>query len=187
MRVEPTAIDGVLHVLPRIVGDERGFFVETFNSERYAAHGIEASFHQDNLSRSAPGILRGLHFQHPRGQGKLVSVVDGRVFDVAVDVRVGSPTFGRHVSQILDAVRKNQLWIPAGFAHGFLVMGDTAADFSYKCTELYAPEHELAVAWDDPELGIEWPLTGEPILSAKDRAAARLAAIDPARLPRFDP
>lgn len=186
MRVEPTEISGIVHVLPRILGDERGFFVETFNRERYAAHGIEASFLQDNLSRSAPGILRGLHFQHPRGQGKLVSVLEGSVFDVAVDIRVGSPTFGRYVSQILDAERKNQLWIPTGFAHGFFVMGETAAVFSYKCTELYAPEHELAVAWNDPALGIEWPLTGEPTLSAKDRSAARLAEIDPGRLPRFE-
>lgn len=185
MEVEETEIDGVLHVVPKIVGDARGFFLETFNARRYAEHGIRDAFVQDNLSRSGPSTLRGLHLQHPRGQGKLVWVLEGRVYDVAVDVRVGSPTFGEHVARVLDAERKNQLYIPRGFAHGFCVLDDAPATFVYKCSDLYAPEHELTFRWDDPALEIAWPVT-DPRLSDKDRSAPALADIDPALLPRFD-
>ncbi len=184
MRVTPTSLPDVLHVEPRVFGDARGFFVETHAEARYREHGIDARFVQDNVSRSAEGILRGLHLQHPRGQGKLVWVLEGRVLDVALDVRVGSPTFGRHVAQLLDAERKNQLWIPPGFAHGFCVVSGPAL-FAYKCTEYYAPEHELTVRWDDPDLGIEWPIR-EPRLSDKDRAGSRLRDLDPSRLPRWE-
>ncbi|MGE0792534.1 MAG: dTDP-4-dehydrorhamnose 3,5-epimerase [Sandaracinaceae bacterium] len=184
MSVTPTEIPDVLSIEPRVFGDRRGFFCEIFQAQRYRDAGIVGEFVQDNVSRSAPGIVRGLHLQHPKGQGKLVWVFEGKVLDVAVDVRVGSPTFGRHVTQVLDAERMNQLYIPAGFAHGFAVLGESPATFAYKCTELYAPEHELAVRWDDPDLGIEWP-TSAPQLSDKDRAAPRLCDVDPDRLPRW--
>ncbi len=184
MRVTPTAIPEVLHVEPKVFGDARGFFVETFNAARYAEHGIAAPFLQDNASRSAPGILRGLHLQNPHAQGKLVWVLEGSVLDVAVDVRVGSPTFGQHVTQQLYAERKNQLWIPPGFAHGFCVLEGPAL-FVYKCTERYHPEAEIAVLWDDPDLGIAWPVA-EPLLSDKDRNGLRLRDIDPARLPPWE-
>lgn len=185
MNVEPTRIPDVLRVEPKVFGDARGFFLETYNAQRYEAAGIAARFVQDNLSRSAPGILRGLHLQHPHGQGKLVSVLEGRVLDVAVDVRVGSPTFGQHVTEELDAERKNQLWIPGGFAHGFCVLGEAPALFAYKCTDFYAPDCELTVRWDDPTIGIDWPLS-DPTVSDKDRAGERLSSIDRARLPRWE-
>ncbi|RZO56814.1 MAG: dTDP-4-dehydrorhamnose 3,5-epimerase [Sandaracinaceae bacterium] len=185
MEVFESDIPGVLRIQPKVFGDARGFFVETFQAERYRELGVPGPFVQDNMSRSAPGILRGLHLQHPRGQGKLVSVLEGRVLDVAVDVRVGSPTFGQHVSEVLDAERKNQLWIPPGFAHGFCVLGDAPATFAYKCTELYAPENELSVLWSDPDLGIDWPLDA-PKLSDKDAAAARLKDIPKDRLPSWE-
>jgi dTDP-4-dehydrorhamnose 3,5-epimerase len=184
VKVTPTALPGVLEVTPKIFGDARGFFLESYNARAYAEQGIDSTFVQDNLSRSAAGTLRGLHLQHPHAQGKLVSVLEGRVLDVAVDVRVGSPHFGEHVSVELDAERKNQLWVPPGFAHGFCVI-DGPAIFAYKCTELYAPDHELSVAFDDPDLGIAWPVD-EPQLSAKDAAGTRLRDIDPARLPRYE-
>lgn len=175
MRVTPAEIPDVLRLEPRVFGDARGYFVETFHEERYAEHGIAARFVQDNVSRSAEGIVRGLHLQHPRGQGKLVWVLEGRVLDVAVDVRVGSPTFGRHVTEILDAERKNQLWIPPGFAHGFLVLSEWV-DFLYKATDYYHPEHDRTLRWDDPALAIDWPLDGlEPTVSAKDAAGVPLA------------
>jgi len=185
VRITPTRIADVLHVEPKVFGDDRGFFLEMYNQRRYAEAGISGPFVQDNVSRSAPGILRGLHLQHPRGQGKLVSVLDGRVLDVAVDVRRGSPTFGEHVATELDAKRKNQLWIPPGFAHGFCVLGDIPALFVYKCTDFYAPEHELTVRWDDPAIGIEWPVRA-PVVSEKDRAGRLLADIDPRRLPTWE-
>ena len=185
MEIEATEIEGVLHVVPRVFGDARGYFLETFNAARYAEGGIADTFVQDNVSRSAPGILRGLHLQHPNAQAKLVWVLEGRVLDVAVDVRVGSPTFGRHVARYLDAERKNQLFVPAGFAHGFCVVGESPATFSYKCSELYSPDDELAVLWNDPALGIDWPIA-EPRLSDKDRAGIPLSEIDPARLPRYE-
>lgn len=183
MQVTPTEIPDVLRIEPKVFGDARGFFLETFHEARYAEHGIGARFVQDNVSRSSEGTLRGLHLQHPHGQGKLVWALEGRVLDVAVDVRVGSPTFGRHVTEVLDAERKNQLWIPPGFAHGFCVLGGPAL-FVYKCTDFYSPSDELTVLWNDPDLGIDWPIT-EPRLSDKDRAGTRLKDIDPRRLPRW--
>lgn len=185
MRIDETELPGVLAIEPRVFGDARGFFCETFNARRYMECGIPGPFVQDNMSRSAPGVLRGLHLQQPQAQGKLVSVVEGEVLDVAVDVRVGSPTFGRHVARVLDASRKNQLWIPPGFAHGFCVLGDSPATFVYKCTDYYAPEAELTIRYDDPALGIDWPVD-EPAVSDKDRAGQHLAEIDRTRLPQWE-
>lgn len=185
MIVETTEVPGVLAIEPRVFGDERGVFLETFNTRRYAEHGIAGPFVQDNVSRSEPGVLRGLHLQHPHGQGKLVSVVEGAVLDVAVDVRVGSPFFGQHVARRLDAARRNQLWIPSGFAHGFCVLGDTPATFVYKCTDFYAPDAEMTIRFDDPTLGIRWPVA-EPLVSGKDRAGALLSALERSRLPRWE-
>ncbi len=182
MEVHPTALPDVLLVVPKVIGDARGFFVETYSESRYREAGIGGSFVQDNLSRSARGTLRGLHLQHPFAQGKLVSVVEGSVIDVAVDVRVGSPTFGRHVTAELSAANKHQLWVPPGFAHGFAVTSEHAI-FAYKCTELYHPETEQGIAWNDPDLGIAWP-TLEPLLSARDKAHPRLKDIAADRLPR---
>jgi dTDP-4-dehydrorhamnose 3,5-epimerase len=183
VKVVATELPGVLLVEPRVFGDARGFFFETFHAERYAAAGIPGPFVQDNLSRSGRGTLRGLHFQEPRAQGKLVQVLQGAVWDVAVDVRKGSPHFGRWVGMELSEENRRQLWIPPGFAHGFCVLSDSA-DFLYKCTEFYAPEVERAVRWDDPALGIHWPVA-EPVLSAKDSAAPLLA--DAPVLPLYVP
>jgi dTDP-4-dehydrorhamnose 3,5-epimerase len=173
VKVLQTAIPGVLLLEPKVFGDDRGFFLETFHAQRYADAGIPGPFVQDNYSRSSQGTLRGLHFQEPQAQGKLVQVVAGAVFDVAVDVRRGSPTFGKWVGVELSADNRRQLWVPPGFAHGFCVTSESA-DFQYKCTALYAPQNERAILWNDPELGIAWPLSGEPKLSAKDAAAPRL-------------
>ena len=181
MRVIATDLPGVIVVEPRVFGDQRGFFLETFHAERYAEAGIRATFVQDNWSRSSRGTLRGLHFQEPYAQGKLVSVARGAVYDVALDVRRGSPTFGRWVGYELSEDNKRQMWIPPGFAHGFVVTSDSC-DFLYKCTALYRPEAECAIAWNDPALGITWPIT-DPILSPKDAAAPRLA--DAPTLPSF--
>ena len=183
MKVTPMNLPEVLLVEPKRFGDDRGYFLETFHQERYAAAGMKLGFVQDNLSKSARGILRGLHLQHPHEQGKLVYVLAGEVFDVAVDVRVGSPTFGQWTGAMLSADDHRQLWIPPGFAHGFCVTSESAL-FTYKCTELYSVSDEIAVAWNDPAIGIAWPIA-EPQLSPKDRAAPPLAAIDPARLPRY--
>ncbi len=183
MDVRTTAIPGLLVIQPKVMGDARGFFVETWAEERYVAAGVDGRFVQDNMSRSGRGTLRGLHLQNPHGQGKLVSVVEGTVLDVAVDVRIGSPTFGQHVAVELSANDHKQFWIPAGFAHGFAVTSEHAI-FAYKCTDRYYPEHELGIAWDDPDLGIAWP-TREPSLSARDKAHARLRDIAPDRLPRY--
>lgn len=173
MKVLETAIPGVLIVEPRAFGDDRGFFMETFHAKKYADAGIPGPFVQDNFSRSARGTLRGLHFQEPHAQGKLVQVLAGAVFDVAVDVRRGSPTFGKWVGVELSAQNKRQLWVPAGFAHGFCVTSESA-DFHYKCTALYSPETERSIAWNDPDVAVAWPLSGAPMLSAKDAAAPRL-------------
>ena len=181
MKVERTALPGVLILEPKVFGDARGFFMETWNRSRLAEAGLPGEFVQDNVSYSRHGVLRGLHYQSPRAQGKLVHVLEGEVFDVAVDVRVGSPTFGRWAGATLSAQNRRQLWIPPGFAHGFCVTGETAL-FCYKCTELYAPEHEGSILWNDPAIGIAWPLE-HPTLSAKDAAAPPLAAVSPARLP----
>lgn len=173
MKVTPTELPEVLLVEPQVFGDPRGFFLEIFQAERYAAARIGGPFVQDNLSRSAKGTLRGLHFQEPRAQGKLVLVLHGAVWDVAVDVRRGSPRFGAWVGLELSEENRRQLWIPPGFAHGFCVLSDSA-DFFYKCTEIYAPETERSVRWDDPALAIRWPIAA-PLLSAKDRSAPALA------------
>jgi dTDP-4-dehydrorhamnose 3,5-epimerase len=183
VKVSRTGLAGVLVILPDVHGDDRGWFVETWRARRYAEVGLPEAFVQDNLSMSRRGILRGLHFQHPLGQGKLVQVVLGEVYDVVVDVRVGSPTFGQWVGTLLSQENHKQVWIPAGFAHGFCVTSDVAL-FSYKCSEAYHRGNELGVAWNDPELGIEWPVQ-EPTLSAKDAEFPRLREIPEARLPRM--
>ena len=168
MQVTATAIPEVLLIEPKVFGDERGFFFESFNQRVWQEQtGITRDFVQDNHSRSARGVLRGLHYQIRRPQGKLVRVVVGEVFDVAVDLRRGSPTFGSWVGEILSAENKKQLWVPEGFVHGFLVLSESA-DFLYRTSDYYAPEHERCIIWNDPDLGIDWPLIGPPGLSAKD-------------------
>jgi len=171
MQVTPTAIADVLLIEPRVFGDARGFFYESFNAGAFGqATGVQLGFVQDNHSKSARGVLRGLHYQSQRPQGKLVRVVSGEVFDVAVDIRPQSPTYGQWVGEILSAGNHRQLWIPPGLAHGFLVLSDTA-EFLYKTTDYYAPEFERCLAWNDPTLSIEWPLQGAaPLVSAKDAA-----------------
>jgi dTDP-4-dehydrorhamnose 3,5-epimerase len=183
MRVAEMSLPGVLLIEPQAYGDARGFFYETYRSERYSKLGIGGRFVQDNVSYSEHGVLRGLHLQHPRAQGKLVFVLQGEVFDVAVDVRVGSPTFGQWTAAVLSAENRSQLYIPEGFAHGFCVTGPSAL-FAYKCTEPYVPENEAVFAWNDPDIGIEWPID-HPRLSAKDGTAPNLRDFDPARLPRY--
>lgn len=175
MNVIKTDIPDVLIIEPKVFGDERGFFFESFNQNTWEqATGVKLPFVQDNHSRSAKGVLRGLHYQIKQPQGKLVRVVAGEVFDVAVDIRKGSKTFGKWVGVNLSAENKRQLWVPPGLAHGFLVLSDTA-EFLYKTTDYYAPAYERSIAWNDPELGIAWPLEGQPILAEKDRAGSRLA------------
>jgi dTDP-4-dehydrorhamnose 3,5-epimerase len=183
MRVTETELPGVLRVEPRVFGDARGFFLESFSVARYGEVGIPGPFVQDNMSASARGTVRGLHLQSPHPQGKLVWVVQGSVMDVAVDLRVGSPHFGRWVAEELSAENKRQLWVPPGFAHGFCVTSESAI-FVYKCTEYYAPADELGLLWNDPELAIPWPVS-EPVVSPKDRALPRLRDIDQSRLPRY--
>ncbi len=173
--VRELALPGVLLIAPVVHGDERGFFLETYHAGKYRAAGLDATFVQDNHSRSAAGILRGLHAQLARPQGKLVRCVEGEIFDVAVDIRRGSPTFGRWAGERLSAAGHRQLWIPPGHAHGFCVTIGPA-QVEYKCTELYDPADEIAIAWNDPAIGIEWPLAG-PQLSARDAAAPRLAEV----------
>lgn len=174
MRVTPTAIPDVIILEPKIFGDERGFFMESFNALRFReATGLERSFVQDNHSKSARHVLRGLHYQVRQPQGKLVRVVQGEVYDVAVDLRLSSPTFGSWVGVVLSADNHRQLWVPEGFAHGFLVLSE-AAEFLYKTTDFYAPEHERSLLWNDPAIGIEWPIAGLPVLSAKDAVAPTL-------------
>ncbi|MGE5155758.1 MAG: dTDP-4-dehydrorhamnose 3,5-epimerase [Bdellovibrio bacteriovorus] len=185
MRVIETGLPRVLIIEPKVFGDERGFFLETYRSNTYAALGIAAHLVQDNQSFSRRGVLRGLHIQHPFAQGKLVQVLMGEVFDVAVDVRRGSATFGQWAGVTLTGENKRQLWVPPGFAHGFLVTSETAL-FVYKCSDYYHPETELSVRWDDPAIGIDWPLDGLPELSRKDQEAATLAAIPADRLPAIE-
>jgi dTDP-4-dehydrorhamnose 3,5-epimerase len=184
MKVIETTIPGVLIIEPKIFGDERGFFAETFQMKRYASIGIAQPFLQDNLSRSVRGTLRGLHFQHPKAQGKLVSVLRGSVRDVVVDVRVGSPTFGKHVAVDLDDENRRQFFVPRGFAHGFAVLSDIT-DFFYKCDELYSPADEWVLRWNDPALGIDWGIKN-PILSARDQEGRTLAELA-GMLPHFEP
>ena len=174
MKVTPTAIPDVLVIEPQVFGDARGFFYESFNQKAFnQATGLSLNFVQDNHSRSAKGVLRGLHYQIQQPQGKLVRVVRGAVFDVAVDIRKSSPTFGKWVGLELSEDNHKQLWVPAGFAHGFLVTSD-AAEFLYKTTDYYAPEHERCLAWNDQDIAIEWPLTTPPSLSAKDQQGLAL-------------
>jgi dTDP-4-dehydrorhamnose 3,5-epimerase len=182
MQVIETAIPGVIILEPKRIGDLRGFFVEMFQVERYKTAGIRSLFVQDNLSRSAQGVLRGLHLQYPNSQAKLVSALRGRVLDVAVDVRTGSPTFGKHVAVELSEENGRQLFVPRGFAHGFAVLSETA-DFFYKTDNIYSPTDEIVVRWDDPAIGIDWQIA-DPKLSARDAAAPRLADIQ--RLPPYE-
>ncbi|VAW86176.1 dTDP-4-dehydrorhamnose 3,5-epimerase [hydrothermal vent metagenome] len=184
MKIDSTNLEGVLHIKPKVFGDARGFFLETYNKERYMDAGFpDVDFVQDNHSRSGRGVLRGLHFQINNPQGKLVQVVTGSVFDVAVDIRVGSPTFGQWYGSILSEENHHQLWIPPQFAHGFCVLSESA-DFLYKCTNYYHPDDESGLLWSDPKVAIEWPLK-EPLLSAKDQALPCLSDIDTSLLPDY--
>lgn len=184
MKVHETSLPGVLLIEPRVFRDDRGFFLESFRDERFAEHGLPTHFRQDNHSRSSRGVLRGLHYQLTRPQGKLVTAIRGELFDVAVDIRVGSPTFGQWFGCTLSGDDPRYLWIPPGFAHGFCVLSDVA-DFTYKCTDVYVPSDEGGVMWDDPAVGIEWPIAA-PLLSPKDERYAPLSA-SRADLPRFTP
>ena len=177
MKVEKTKLEGVLLVTPEVFGDERGFFMETYNREKASKLGLPTEFVQDNHSKSSKGVLRGLHYQRPQWQGKLVRVLQGEIFDVAVDIREGSPTYGQWVGAMLNDENKQQLYVPEGFAHGFVVTSDTA-EVIYKCTSLYAPSQEGSILWNDPDIGIDWPID-EPLLSAKDTAAQRLCDFVP--------
>lgn len=183
MNVIETSLPGLFILEPRVFRDDRGYFLETWNQARCADLNLPSRFVQDNLSRSAKGVLRGLHYQNPNGQGKLVSVAFGEVFDVAADIRVDSPTFGQWVGVILSSDNHRSFYIPPGFAHGFLVMSDEAI-FTYKCTEYYAPSCEASLRWDDPDLAIEWPIT-EPRLSPKDFAAPLLQDVPRDQLPSY--
>lgn len=184
MKVLETRLPGCVVIEPRVFGDARGFFMESWNHERYAASGIGPDFVQSNLSRSARGVLRGLHYQWPNPQGKLVSVLEGEVYDVAVDIRRGSPTFGQWTGVVLSAENKRQFWIPEGFAHGFVVTSE-AALFTYLCTAPYDASADAGIAWNDPDIGIDWPVT-EPALSGKDASAPLLRDVNEPRLPTFD-
>ncbi len=178
MQIVQTAIPEVLIIEPQVYGDERGFFFESFNQQKFEAlTGVKTEFVQDNHSRSAVNVLRGLHYQIQQPQGKLVRVVAGEVFDVAVDLRRQSATFGKWVGVVLSAENKRQLWVPPGFAHGFLVLKE-GTEFLYKTTDYYAPQHERCIRWNDPEIGIEWPLANAPVLSAKDQLGLDLSKAD---------
>jgi dTDP-4-dehydrorhamnose 3,5-epimerase len=183
MKVVETAIPGVVIVEPKQLGDARGFFMELYHEERYVGSGVKPRFVQDNLSRSARGVLRGLHLQNPRPQGKLVTVLRGCALDVAVDVRTGSPTFGRHVAVELSEENRRQVWVPRGFAHGFIVRSESA-DFFYKCDEFYSPADELVLRWNDPQLGIDWDCD-DPNVSARDCEGLTLVQLS-GRLPRYE-
>lgn len=183
MKVSETALPGVLLLEPKVFRDSRGFFLETWSQSNYREAGIPPTFVQDNASRSSKGVLRGLHFQNPRAQGKLISVLEGEIFDVAVDIRVGSPWYGRWVGARLSSENGHQLWIPTGFAHGFCVVSTTAMVI-YKCTEEYAPQCETSIRYNDPAIGIDWPAM-EHLLSEKDRNARLLSEISREKLPRY--
>ena len=184
MKVLKTSLEGVLIIEPDAFGDNRGFFMETYHQERYAKSGIKSGFVQDNLSLSARGTLRGLHYQLPHTQAKLVQAIKGEVFDVVVDIRLGSPTFGRWKGFHLSDENKRQLYVPEGFAHGFCVLSETAL-FLYKCSDFYAPDSELGVLWSDPDLGIEWPVK-DPIISGKDEKYHFLKDVSPENIPMFE-
>lgn len=183
MNIIETSLPGVLVIEPKVFGDRRGFFLETFQADRYRQAGMDLDFVQDNLSRSTAGVLRGLHYQLNHPQGKLVSVITGEVFDVAVDIRQGSPTFGQWYGAVLSGENHRQLYVPPGFAHGFCVLSDTV-DFQYKCTDYYHPEDETGVIWNDPAIGIEWPID-KPMLSDKDKILPPLAHIPVDKLPQY--
>lgn len=185
MKLIETSLPGCTIIEPAVFGDERGFFMETWNAARYGELGLPDRFVQSNVSSSSRGVLRGLHYQWPNPQGKLVSVLEGEVYDVAVDVRLGSPTFGRWAAVVLSAQNKRQFWIPEGFAHGFAVLSERAL-FSYMCTNVYDKTADAGVRWDDPAIGIDWPI-GSPNLSDKDAAAPLLADVPQARLPVYAP
>ncbi|HEX7803435.1 MAG TPA: dTDP-4-dehydrorhamnose 3,5-epimerase [Pseudoxanthomonas sp.] len=185
MKVVETNLPGCVVVEPAVFGDERGFFFETWNADRYGRLGLPDKFVQSNVSSSARGVLRGLHYQWPNPQGKLVSVLEGEVYDVAVDIRRGSPTFGRWAAVILSAENKRQFWIPEGFAHGFAVLSERAI-FSYLCTAQYDKDADASVRWDDAAIGIDWPVSA-PVLSPKDSSAPFLGEVAIDRLPTFDP
>jgi len=176
MKFVPTDLPDVIRIEPTVHGDERGYFMETWHAQRFHEAGIDGEFVQDNFSHSSKGTLRGLHYQIEHAQGKLVRVVQGEVYDVAVDLRKSSPQYGQWVGEVLSAENKHQLWVPPGFGHGFLVLSETA-EFEYKCTDYYAPNFERAIRWDDPDIGIEWPLLDgqQPILSSKDADAPFLS------------
>jgi dTDP-4-dehydrorhamnose 3,5-epimerase len=184
MEVVETKIPGVLLFKPKVFGDQRGWFMETWQSDRYASLGIPQQFVQDNMAYSEQGVLRGLHIQNPFGQGKLVQAIKGEVFDVAVDVRKGSPWFGQWVGAHLTESNHHQFYVPVGFAHGYLVLSKEAI-FAYKCTDYYHPETQFSVRWDDPEIAIEWPAGLDPLLAAKDRDAPLLSQIAEDTLPRY--
>jgi dTDP-4-dehydrorhamnose 3,5-epimerase len=184
MNVIKTRLPGVLVLEPDVYSDERGYFLETWNSTRYEKAGIQGPFVQDNISFSRKGVLRGLHFQHPQSQGKLIQVLSGQVVDVAVDIRVGSPTFARWISEIVSDTNHKQLYIPPGFAHGYCVLSETAV-FSYKCTDFYNPAAENGIIWNDPDLNIDWPVK-KPILSVKDSNYARLKDLAREKMPHFE-
>lgn len=178
MNIVTCDIEGPLIIEPRVFGDDRGFFMETWNAAAFAEAGLDLTFVQDNHSHSQKGVLRGMHFQNPGAQGKLVRVARGAVFDAVVDMRRGSPTFGQWTGVYLSAQNKRMFWVPEGFAHGFLTLEDNT-DFLYKCTAPYAPQNEQSLAWDDPDVGIEWPLDGmQPLLSAKDTTGSPLAQLE---------
>jgi dTDP-4-dehydrorhamnose 3,5-epimerase len=185
MNVIETSLAGVLLLQPRVFGDARGFFLESWNRNRFAEAGLRQDFVQDNVSFSRQGILRGLHFQNPIPQGKLVQVLQGAVYDVAVDIRTGSPTFGQWYGVILSDDNHWQLYVPEGLAHGFCVVSDTAL-FTYKCTDFYTPAHEYSLAWNDPDIGIDWPVS-QPSLSGKDQVGRRLRDFSADELPVWQP
>lgn len=184
MIIEATKLVGVLLIQPDVFGDHRGYFQESWNRRKYAEHGLDADFVQDNLSFSRRGILRGLHFQNPQSQGKLVQALLGEVFDVAVDIRRGSPTFGQWFGTVLSAENHLQMYVPEGFAHGFCVLSETAL-FAYKCTEFYSPQSEHSLRFDDPDIGIPWPLDEAPSLSSKDANAKLLKDFPRELLPPY--
>jgi len=184
MQIEKLDIPEVLLIKPKVFGDHRGFFLESWNQRLYADSQLDLNFVQDNVSRSAQGVLRGLHYQWPKPQGKLVSAIFGSVFDVAVDIRLGSPTFGQWVGALLTDQNHHRLWVPPGFAHGFQVISPEGAIFSYKCTEYYSPADEHSLLWNDPDINVAWH-PGEPALSGKDAAALCLSQIPPQHLPLY--
>lgn len=183
MRLIETDLPGCVVVEPQVFGDDRGYFFESFNLDRLAPHGIAPRFVQGNVSSSRRGVLRGLHYQWPNPQGKYVSVIEGEVWDVAVDIRRGSPTFGRWTAVVLSGENRRHFWIPEGFAHGFVTLSERAV-FTYLCTATYDPKADAAIRWDDPSLAIDWPVA-EPSLSGKDASAPLLADVSPERLPVF--